>query len=114
MGGANIYEGRIEICLGEEWGTICDDGWTQTDAIVACRQLGYLFNDTAGVIARTQAFFGEGTGPIHLDDVNCDMSKDTILQCDYTEIDNCVHSEDAGVTCPGMFNYTVIRIRLVL
>lgn len=33
--------GRIEVCLSESWGTICDDFWENQDASVACRQLGF-------------------------------------------------------------------------
>ena len=39
--GDTEYEGRVEICIGEVWGTICDDFWGTLDAEVVCQQLGY-------------------------------------------------------------------------
>ena len=40
VNGPTIQAGRLEICWNETWGTVCDNGWLQQDAVIACRQLG--------------------------------------------------------------------------
>ena len=40
VGGANSFEGRVEIFVNGTWGTVCQDHFGHDDASVACRQLG--------------------------------------------------------------------------
>ena len=41
VNGSTTYEGRVEICFSETWGTVCDNLWGASDASVVCRQLGF-------------------------------------------------------------------------
>ncbi|PIK48883.1 putative deleted in malignant brain tumors 1 protein-like isoform X1 [Apostichopus japonicus] len=98
LNGGNETAGRVEIYRNGEWGTVCDDFWDISNAAVVCRQLGF-----PGVIsAPGSASFGEGSGEIHIDDVECTGDEDNLLSCRYTAIDNCGHSEDAGVVCSAV------------
>ena len=41
VGGSTTNQGRVEVCVGQTWGTVCHDGFYSNDARVVCRQLGY-------------------------------------------------------------------------
>ena len=88
----------MEVNYNGEWGTVCDDGWDDTDAGVVCRQLGFGSSGTAN----RSASFGRGSGPIWLDSVSCNGSESTLASCGHFGINisrSCSHYEDAGVKC---------------
>ena len=100
IGGSSHNEGRVEVNYNGEWGTVCDDGWDNTDAGIVCRQLGFGSSGTA----IGSAGFGQGSGSIWLDSVICTGSESILASCGHlgvgvTKI--CSHEEDAGVRCSG-------------
>ncbi|XP_069856731.1 soluble scavenger receptor cysteine-rich domain-containing protein SSC5D [Dipodomys merriami] len=92
--------GRLEVWHGGRWGSVCDDAWDLRDASVACRELGC----GAALAAPGGAFFGEGTGPIVLDDLRCRGNETALRFCPARPWGqhDCHHREDAGAVCDGM------------
>ncbi|XP_077443685.1 scavenger receptor cysteine-rich type 1 protein M130-like isoform X2 [Stigmatopora argus] len=99
VGGWSGCSGRVEVFHAGVWGTVCDDEWEVSAADVVCRQLGCGH----AVSAPSSAHFGQGAGPIWLDNVMCQGEELAITHCSHQRFgeNNCGHSEDAGVICLG-------------
>ena len=108
-GGSSYNEGRVEVNYNGGWGTVCDDGWDDTDAGVVCRQLGFGSSGTA----IGSAGFGQGSGSIWLDSVSCTGSELTLARCGHSGVNItqfCSHNEDSGVRCRDMLgNYIMAQ-----
>ena len=80
---------------GSQWGTICHSGWTESDARVACSQLGF-----PGVV---QTLFytsgGKSDQPIWFSDVQCSGNESSLLECVVNRDHSCTHATDVGVKC---------------
>ena len=97
MNSYSSHAGRVELQYNGTWGTICSDYWDLQDADVVCHQLGY----DGALRAVRNAAFGQGTGQIWLDDVQCLGNETSISHCTHLGwgVHNCLHYEDAGVVC---------------
>ncbi|GCC33475.1 hypothetical protein chiPu_0011944 [Chiloscyllium punctatum] len=99
VGGNDTCSGRLEILLGDTWGTVCDTDWDLQDAAVVCNQLGC----GAAIAAPRGAFFGEGTGPILNDIYECIGNEMHLRDCPVSSSgrQKCSHGSDAGIICSG-------------
>jgi len=43
VGTSNSHQGRLEVYHNGFWGTVCDNGFTDTAAKVVCRSLGFRY-----------------------------------------------------------------------
>jgi hypothetical protein len=105
VGGSTLNEGRLEVYINGEWGTVCNDNWGSRDALVACRQLGYSGMSSYHISIPS----GPSSQRIWLDHVECSGSESKLINCNHRGygVHNCSHSEDVGIRCQG------IQVRLI-
>jgi len=99
VGGGNPRVGRLEVFHGNQWGTVCDDGFTDAAARVVCYSLGF------GYVGRKVDInlYGEGDGLIWLNNISCSGTERYIGECPHWDwgVYNgyCTHREDVAISC---------------
>ncbi|XP_053406028.1 deleted in malignant brain tumors 1 protein-like isoform X2 [Mercenaria mercenaria] len=106
LAGGGTHFGRVEVSVGNEWGTVCDQYWDRREAKVFCRQLNFTDGEAIG-----GAHFGRGSGPIWISHLECKGNEKQLHQCPHRGFANeysfdwwfplpCeTHNDDAGVYC---------------
>ncbi len=88
---------RVFDNQAKRWKGVCDDLWDDTDASVVCGQLGL----SGGTAWTNILWIGYSAPPFLLDDVECDGTEQTLLECPHAGrgVHNCAAWEYAGVVC---------------
>uniref|UniRef100_A0A2C9JRC5 Serine protease 12 n=1 Tax=Biomphalaria glabrata TaxID=6526 RepID=A0A2C9JRC5_BIOGL len=97
VNGSGPWEGRVEVIRNGLPGTVCSDHWDEKEVAVICLQMGFRYG---GVIA-SKGKFGKGSGPIWLDNMECQGTESSLSDCQHAQwgVTDCDHSEDIGVVC---------------
>jgi len=108
VGGASLWSGRLEVFHANQWGTVCDDGFTDAAARVVCYSLGF------GHIGKKVDInlHGFGGGLIWLNNIDCNGTEQYISECSHGDwgTHNCSHDQDIAISCTDDKSVTPVRL----
>ncbi|XP_072396976.1 protein bark beetle isoform X1 [Diabrotica undecimpunctata] len=103
LGGNSETEGRLQLKINNEWGTVCNYGWTIENAALVCQQLGYVLNPDDWNMERNEIPQAGTTEKVILSNVQCTDFDLDILDCKSEKVvdfeNSCSHENDVGIRC---------------
>ncbi|XP_019852587.1 PREDICTED: scavenger receptor cysteine-rich type 1 protein M130-like [Amphimedon queenslandica] len=90
--------GRVEVYCNGQWGTICDDGFSSTDARTVCKQLGYSSYYRYDHLSLPGSY-NKPIWSTHFSSTSSSTCFNSRNSCPSSSITSCTHSEDVTVTC---------------
>ena len=125
--GLDANEGRVEVCVYEQWATVCDENWGMAEARVVCNQLGLvsesepiahhiysLFYITSALNYYTDAdalyAYKNGTTTSSRIKFICNGSESLLFDCSYDVLDTRTLCSNAGVRCPNGTYYVKVYV----
>lgn len=98
--GKDTLEGRVEVEIDGEWGTICNKGWTEQNSVIVCNQMGLIYNPRFGQAERKQKTTSLN---VVMNWVACDAEDVDITKCKaQLQTDDpisCTHEDDVYLRC---------------
>lgn len=103
LGGKTEHEGRLQVKINNQWGTVCNYGWDIKDAALVCQQLGLVLHPNDWFLERNEIPNAGTTEPVILSNLQCDEFDIDITQCRAEKNGNfeqsCGHENDVGIRC---------------
>ncbi|XP_048517043.1 protein bark beetle isoform X2 [Dendroctonus ponderosae] len=103
LGGREETEGRLQVKVNGQWGTVCNYGWTIQNAALVCQQLGYVLNPHDWYIERNEIPDAGKSESVILSNVACQDYDLDITKCQAETVgdfvNSCDHDNDVGIRC---------------
>ncbi len=113
-----LTSGRVEVCVSGRYGSVCQNPWTEMDASVVCKQLGFSEYGNLSVLGKTTLtcvpllqhsgainvsadIFSEGETPRLVSMANCTGTEASLLDCGGVVSDTSLSCPTSGVICQG-------------
>ncbi|CAP36001.2 Protein CBG18580 [Caenorhabditis briggsae] len=101
-GNDEVTEGRLEVLVDEQWGTVCNRSWTPQLTILACNQLGLVAD--VQYFENWRIFPEAGDLPMVMDNIRCEENEVDITRCRHDGIERncaagCRGTEVVGLRC---------------
>lgn len=103
LGGRTVNEGRLQVRIDNQWGTVCNYRWNIINAALVCQQLGLVLNPDDWFMERNQIPDAGTAEQIILSNVDCTELDTDITTCRAESVEDfensCTHEHDVGVKC---------------
>ncbi|KAF1753039.1 hypothetical protein GCK72_019595 [Caenorhabditis remanei] len=101
-GNDEVTEGRLEVLVDDQWGTVCNRSWTPQLTILACNQLGLVAD--IQYFENWRIFPEAGDLPMVMDNIRCEENEVDLTRCRHDGVERncaagCRSSEVVGLRC---------------
>ena len=108
-GGSTAYEGRVEVYINGQWGTVCSmEEVTTAEAATLCNSLG--FGPPQSVVSGS--LYGDDTNiPILVTGLICHGTQIDFTECTIrNQASSCTHNNDIGLICSRKLSHKLMLV----